>query len=232
MSLPDDIYSQRILDLAANIPRTQRLFRPDATALARFQALRQSSHDLRFDAGQCGDRLWAKREGLPLGPDLGGGDGARDRGLDRGRASRRWRPNAEMLKDADLRAGVRQQHRRRLARGLRAGHVREREHLRAALARHPQRADRVGRLARLRDPEHEVAARQRPGRGGATRTRCRPRRARLPARDDRPVVRRLPRPLPQHRRRAPDVLRVQPDDLGHPGPATTRSSRSGRRRAG
>jgi NifU-like protein involved in Fe-S cluster formation len=34
MSLPDDIYSQRILELAANIPRTQRLFRPDATASA------------------------------------------------------------------------------------------------------------------------------------------------------------------------------------------------------
>jgi NifU-like protein involved in Fe-S cluster formation len=34
MSLPDDIYSQRILELAANIPRTERLFRPDATASA------------------------------------------------------------------------------------------------------------------------------------------------------------------------------------------------------
>ena len=31
-------------------------------------------------------------------------------------------------------------------------------------------------------------------------------------------LRRPPGPLPRHRRRAPDVLRVQPDDLGHPGP--------------
>jgi NifU-like protein involved in Fe-S cluster formation len=34
MSLPDDIYSQRILELAASIPRTERLSRPDATASA------------------------------------------------------------------------------------------------------------------------------------------------------------------------------------------------------
>src|SRR5262245_42226224 len=34
MSLPDDIYSQRILELAASIPRTERLQDPDASALA------------------------------------------------------------------------------------------------------------------------------------------------------------------------------------------------------
>jgi NifU-like protein involved in Fe-S cluster formation len=34
MSLPDDIYSQRILELAASIPRTERLSDPDASALA------------------------------------------------------------------------------------------------------------------------------------------------------------------------------------------------------
>jgi NifU-like protein involved in Fe-S cluster formation len=34
MSLPDDIYSQRILELAANIPRTARLPLPEATATA------------------------------------------------------------------------------------------------------------------------------------------------------------------------------------------------------
>lgn len=34
MTLPDDIYSQRILELAANIPRTARLSHPDATATA------------------------------------------------------------------------------------------------------------------------------------------------------------------------------------------------------
>ena len=34
MTLPEDIYSQRILELAAAIPRTQRLAAPEATARA------------------------------------------------------------------------------------------------------------------------------------------------------------------------------------------------------
>src|SRR5262249_12282217 len=34
MSLPEDIYSQRILELAANMPRAERLVRPDVTATA------------------------------------------------------------------------------------------------------------------------------------------------------------------------------------------------------
>jgi NifU-like protein involved in Fe-S cluster formation len=34
MSLPDDIYSQRILELAANMPRAERLASPEATATA------------------------------------------------------------------------------------------------------------------------------------------------------------------------------------------------------
>ena len=34
MNLPDDIYNQRILELAANLPRTERLSNPDATATA------------------------------------------------------------------------------------------------------------------------------------------------------------------------------------------------------
>ena len=34
MSLPEDIYSQRILELAANMPRAERLPHPDATATA------------------------------------------------------------------------------------------------------------------------------------------------------------------------------------------------------
>src|SRR6476659_11432802 len=34
MSLPDDIYSQRILELAANMTRVERLPHPDATATA------------------------------------------------------------------------------------------------------------------------------------------------------------------------------------------------------
>ena len=34
MSLPEDIYSQRILELAANMPRAERLSHPDATATA------------------------------------------------------------------------------------------------------------------------------------------------------------------------------------------------------
>jgi len=35
MNLPDDIYSQRILELAANMSRTERLPHPDATTTAR-----------------------------------------------------------------------------------------------------------------------------------------------------------------------------------------------------
>jgi NifU-like protein involved in Fe-S cluster formation len=34
MALPDDIYSQRILELAANVPRAGRLTSPDASATA------------------------------------------------------------------------------------------------------------------------------------------------------------------------------------------------------
>ncbi|MGB6968639.1 MAG: iron-sulfur cluster assembly scaffold protein, partial [Methyloceanibacter sp.] len=34
MTLPDDIYSQRILEIAANIPRLARLSHPDAMATA------------------------------------------------------------------------------------------------------------------------------------------------------------------------------------------------------
>ena len=34
MTIPEDLYSQRILELAANLPRTARLERPDATASA------------------------------------------------------------------------------------------------------------------------------------------------------------------------------------------------------
>jgi NifU-like protein involved in Fe-S cluster formation len=34
MTLPEDLYSQRILELAANIPRAARLERPDATSTA------------------------------------------------------------------------------------------------------------------------------------------------------------------------------------------------------
>jgi NifU-like protein involved in Fe-S cluster formation len=34
MSLPDEIYSQRILEIAASMPRTARLSHPDATATA------------------------------------------------------------------------------------------------------------------------------------------------------------------------------------------------------
>lgn len=34
MSLPDDIYSQRILELSANMPRVGRLAHPDASAMA------------------------------------------------------------------------------------------------------------------------------------------------------------------------------------------------------
>ncbi len=59
--------------------------------------------------------------------------------------------------DADLEPGAGEQHAVGVARGLRAHHVGDREHARAALAREAHRGERVGRLARLRDPEHEVA---------------------------------------------------------------------------
>ena len=49
MSLPD-IYSQRILELAANIPRANRLAAPDATAMARSKLCGSTVNvDLKMD---------------------------------------------------------------------------------------------------------------------------------------------------------------------------------------
>ena len=49
MSLPD-IYSQRILELAANIPRADRLAAPDATAMMRSKLCGSTVHvDLKMD---------------------------------------------------------------------------------------------------------------------------------------------------------------------------------------
>ena len=57
--------------------------------------------------------------------------------------------------DADLEPGARVEHRVDLARDLRAHHVRDRDRARALLARELHRLDRVARLARLRDADHE-----------------------------------------------------------------------------
>ena len=59
--------------------------------------------------------------------------------------------------DADLEPGAREEDAVGVARDLRAHHVRDAEHGRAARAREPHRRERVGRLARLRDADHEVA---------------------------------------------------------------------------
>ena len=58
--------------------------------------------------------------------------------------------------------------------------VGDRQHRRAALARQAHRRQRVGGLARLRDPDHEVARGRRPGCGSGTRRRCRSRPAGAP----------------------------------------------------
>jgi NifU-like protein involved in Fe-S cluster formation len=50
MSLPDDIYSQRILELAGNIPRTSRLEQRQATATAHSKLCGSTvTVDLRMD---------------------------------------------------------------------------------------------------------------------------------------------------------------------------------------
>ncbi len=59
--------------------------------------------------------------------------------------------------DADLEARAGEQDPVGVAGGLRAHHVRDGQHAGAALARQPHRRERVGGLARLGDPEHEVA---------------------------------------------------------------------------
>ena len=59
--------------------------------------------------------------------------------------------------DADLEAGAGVEDAVGLARDLRAHDVRDREHLRAALARQAHRRQRVERLARLGHADHEVA---------------------------------------------------------------------------
>lgn len=56
MTLPDDIYSQRILELAANIPRVSRLPVPHATATARSKLCGSTvSIDLAMDGGVVTD---------------------------------------------------------------------------------------------------------------------------------------------------------------------------------
>ena len=60
-------------------------------------------------------------------------------------------------RDADLQPGARVEDRVDLARDLRAHHVRDRDGARAHLAGELHRGDRVARLARLRDPDHERA---------------------------------------------------------------------------
>ena len=63
-------------------------------------------------------------------------------------------------RDADLEPAARVEHRVDLARDLRAHLVRDRDGARAVLAREPHRGDRVARLARLRDPDHERVLRE------------------------------------------------------------------------
>ena len=104
---------------------------------------------------QCGSRLISAtssvtRCGLERAAQLGQAQAQQvhDRDLAQERLRRRH---------PDLEARAREQHAVGVARGLRAHHVRDRQHPRAALARHPHRRERVGGLARLADPDHEIA---------------------------------------------------------------------------
>ena len=63
-------------------------------------------------------------------------------------------------RDADLEAAARVDRGLRLARDLRPHEIRDRERPRALLARELHRVDRVARLARLRDADHERVLRQ------------------------------------------------------------------------
>jgi NifU-like protein involved in Fe-S cluster formation len=56
MTLPDDIYSQQILELAASLPRTARLANPDATATAHSKLCGSTvSVDLSMDGDVVSD---------------------------------------------------------------------------------------------------------------------------------------------------------------------------------
>ncbi len=56
MSLPEDIYSQRILELAAALPRTQRLPEPQATATAHSKLCGSTvTVDLSMEGGVVSD---------------------------------------------------------------------------------------------------------------------------------------------------------------------------------
>ncbi len=56
MSLPDDIYSQRILELAAALPRTRRLPEPQATATAHSKLCGSTvTVDLSMEGGVVSD---------------------------------------------------------------------------------------------------------------------------------------------------------------------------------
>ena len=75
--------------------------------------------------------------------------------------------------DADLGAGVRVEHVVALARDRRVAHVADREHARALRLALAQRGERVGRLAGLRDRDHEHALGRGSARGSGTRSRDR-----------------------------------------------------------
>ena len=77
MTLPEDIYSQRILELAAALPRTARLAAAGSHGNGPFEALRQHRHRRSRHGRRRGDRLRPKREGLPARPVCSLGDGAR-----------------------------------------------------------------------------------------------------------------------------------------------------------
>ena len=84
MTLPEDIYSQRILELAAAMPRTARLAMPEATATAHSKLCGSTvTVDLAMEGDVVTD-YGQKREGLPARPVGGLGDGPRDRRLERG----------------------------------------------------------------------------------------------------------------------------------------------------
>ena len=95
MSLPNDIYSQRILELAALDPEDEAAGRSWGDCHGAFETLRQHGDGRSRDEGGRRHRLRPDRQGLSARTDLGLSHGPRNCGLKRSRASYRRGRDAE-----------------------------------------------------------------------------------------------------------------------------------------
>ena len=87
MTLPEDIYSQRILELAAALPRTARLTAPEATAMAHSKLC---GSRVTVDLTMAGDIVSDYGQSVKaclLGSIVGFGDGTGNHRLERGRVA-------------------------------------------------------------------------------------------------------------------------------------------------